>query len=262
MQFQGELDVIGNNIANSNTTGFKSARVDFADALSQTMGGSGAGTSIQVGTGVGTDAITNEFLQGTINRTGGINDLAISGDGFFVVRNAATNAQFVTRAGAFHLDSSNFLVTSDGLRVQGFNDPTLTAQGDIQIDNVGAPLASVAPVASYNFGSDGTINVRLTDGTQFVRGQVLLQNATNPEALLKEGDNLYSNLANAGPLAAPAAPNTNGLGLLVPTSLELSNVDLANEFAQLITTQRAFQASARIITTSDEILQEVVNLKR
>ena len=73
---------------------------------------------------------------------------------------------------------------------------------------------------------------------------------------------MWSNLANAGPLAAPSVAGTNGLGNIVASSLELSNVDLANEFSQLITTQRAFQASARIITTSDEILQEVVNLKR
>ena len=260
-QFQGELDVIGNNIANSNTTGFKSARVDFEDALSQTLQGAGPGTpTMQVGTGVTTDQISNVFQQGTINRTGGPTDLAISGNGFFIVRNAATGDQFVTRAGDFHLDSNNFLVTADGLRVQGFNDTALTTVGDIQIDNVGS--ISAAPVAAFNFAPNGQINVRQTDGTQFVRGQVLMQSATNPEALLKEGNNLWSNLANAGPLAAPSVAGTNGLGNIVASSLELSNVDLANEFSQLITTQRAFQASARIITTSDEILQELVNLKR
>src|SRR5262249_40031905 len=154
------------------------------------------------------------------------------------------------------------LVTADGLRVQGYTDAALTTLGDIQIDNTGAPLASTAPVAAYSFGSDGKVNVRLTDGTQFVRGQVLLQNVTNPQALVKEGENLYSNFANAGPLAQPSPPETNGLGDIVGTALEMSNVDLANEFSQLITAQRAFQASARIVTTSDEILQEVVNLKR
>ncbi len=261
-QFQEELDVIGNNIANSNTTGFKSARVEFADALSQTLQGPDPVAGMQVGTGVNTDSITNQFVQGTINRTGVNTDLAISGNGFFVVRNAATGAQFVTRAGDFHVDASGFLVTADGLRVQGYSDAALTTLGDIQIDNTGAPGGSTAAVAAYNFGADGKVNVRLTDGTQFVRGQVLLQNCTNPQALMKEGDNLYSNIANAGPLAQPSAPGTNGLGNIIGSALEMSNVDLANEFSQLITTQRAFQASARIITTSDEILQEVVNLKR
>jgi flagellar hook protein FlgE len=261
-QFQGELDVIGNNIANSNTTGFKTARVEFEDALSQTLQGPTPVTPMQIGTGVGTSSITNQFVQGTINRTGGPNDLAISGQGFFIVRNSASGDQFITRAGDFHLDTAGFLVTADGLRVQGYSDSGLTTLGDIQIDNQGAPLSSTAAVAAYSFGSDGKVNVRLTDGTQFVRGQVLLQNCTNPQALVKEGENLYSNWQNACPLAQPSAPETNGLGDIVGTALEMSNVDLANEFSQLITAQRAFQASARIVTTSDEILQEVVNLKR
>jgi flagellar hook protein FlgE len=103
--------------------------------------------------------------------------------------------------------------------------------------------------------------VQLQDGTLFARGQVLLQNFRSPESLIKEGNNLFSGLSAAGALAAPAAAGTNGLGNIVPGSLEMSNVDLAAEFSDLITTQRAFQASARIITTSDEILQELVNLK-
>ena len=79
---------------------------------------------------------------------------------------------------------------------------------------------------------------------------------------MKEGLNLYSGMASAGPLAAPSAPQSNGLGRIESGALEVSNVDLANEFANMITTQRAFQANARIITTSDEMLQELVALKR
>ena len=202
------MEVVGNNIANSNTTGYKSARVEFADALSQTLQGPSPVVGMQIGTGVNTDSITNQYVQGTINRTGNVTDLAISGNGFFVVRNSVTGDQFVTRAGDFHLDASGFLVTAEGLRVQGYSDAALATLGDIQIDNAGAPGGSTAAVAAYNFGSDGKVNVRLTDGTQFVRGQVLLQNCTNPQALMKEGDNLFSNLANAGPLAQPSPPAT------------------------------------------------------
>ena len=99
-----------------------------------------------------------------------------------------------------------------------------------------------------------------------MRAQILLQRFSDPQALLKQGNNLYSGLGSAGPLGGttPRAetPGTNGLGNIESSALELSNVDLANEFANLITTQRGFQASARIITTSDEVLQELVNLKR
>src|SRR5689334_3687313 len=126
-QFQEGMDVIGNNIANVDTTGFKSARVDFEDTLSQTLRGSPTGGSLQIGTGVTTAAINNQFTQGGINNTGTATDLAMDGNGFFVVQDATTAAQFVTRAGNFHVDGSNFLVTSGGLRVQGSITPGTTA---------------------------------------------------------------------------------------------------------------------------------------
>lgn len=260
-QFQERMDVIGNNIANVNTTGFKSARVDFADAFSQTLGNMG-GSPLQIGTGVTTSAIRNQFTQGAIARTGTLTDLAISGQGFFVVRNATSGAQYLTRDGAFQLDANGYLVTSTGLRLQGYADSGLTILGDLRIDNAGAPGGSTADVAAFTIDSSGYIRVRLTDGTEFVRGQVLLQNVQNPHALAKEGQNLYSNIATAGPLAQPQPPGSSGLGIVLSGALELSNVDLAQEFSTLITTQRAFQAGARVITTSDDILAEVVNLKR
>lgn len=260
-QFQQRMDVIGNNVANVNTVGFKGARVDFADALSQTLQGPGPGGSIQVGTGLGTNAITNQFVQGAITHTGGPTDLAISGNGFFVVKDPTSGAQYVTRAGDFHLDVNGYLVTSSGMRVQGYTDSGLATTGDIKIDNTGAPGGSTSPLAAFSFSSNGSVIVELQDGTQFTRGQVLLQNFQSPESLLKAGDNLYSGMAAAGPVGGLAAAGTNGNGSIMASSLEMSNVDLAGEFADLITTQRAFQASARIITTSDEILQELVNLK-
>ncbi|HMJ92311.1 MAG TPA: flagellar hook-basal body complex protein [Candidatus Acidoferrum sp.] len=270
-QFQGQMDVIGNNISNVNTTAYKSSRVEFADAFSQTLRTSAAGsgstsatTSLQVGTGVMTTAIENSFNQGSITRTGLPTDLAVSGQGFFTVRDAVNGATYATRAGDFRIDSNGYIVTNAGLRVQGFSDSALSARGDIQINATGAPSTAApgATVASYSFDQQGRVNVRLSDGTEFIRGQILLQNFTDPQALVKEGNNLYSGLAAAGALANPDVPGTLGLGRVEAGALELSNVDLANEFATLITTQRAFQACSRIITTSDEMLQELVNLKR
>ncbi len=272
--FQTSLDVIGNNIANSNTTGFKSGRVDFADALSQTLqsptlaSATTSGTApIQVGSGVQTVAIQNEFGQGTINSTGISSDLAVSGNGFFVVKDPSTTATYVTRAGQFKMDSSGYLVTDKGMRVQGYNDTSLSTVGDIQIDSTGSSNASTASYSSYSIDAQGKINVNMSDNSQFVRGQVLLMSFQNPQALLKSGNSLYSGIDMAGPLggagsAAPAAPGTSGLGMIRSGNLESSNVDLTSEFANMITSQRAFQANAKIITTSDEILQEIVNLKR
>jgi flagellar hook protein FlgE len=276
-QFQNRLDVIGNNIANSNTIAYKAARTDFADAFSQTLqvssaASSGAGQAgMQVGSGVITSSVKNIFTQGALNRTGVGTDMAIDGDGFFVVRDPVSAIEYVTRAGDFRLDSNNYLITNKGLRVQGFNAANNTsggARGDIQIDANLAPATTspTATMTTFSIGRDGNINVHMSDGTQFMRAQLLLQKFSDPQALLKEGDNLYSGIAAAGPLGGttPLAgqPGTNGLGGIESSALELSNVDLANEFANLIATQRGFQASARIITTSDEILQELVNLKR
>ena len=261
-QFQEEIDVIGNNIANVNTIGFKESRVDFEDTLSQAIG---AGSpSNQVGTGVATAAISTNFNPGTLNTTGVASDLAVSGQGFFVVQNSADQAQFVTRAGDFHVDYNGYLVTPDDLRVQGYSDAGLSAIGDLRIDATGAPstAAAGAKMKSWSIDQNGKINVVLDDGTQFVRGQVLLQNYSNPGALIKEGGNLYSATTLAGPLAALGVPGTNGLGEIKSGSLEMSNVELTAEMASLITAQRAFQANARVITTSDELLQEVANLKR
>jgi len=102
----------------------------------------------------------------------------------------------------------------------------------------------------------------LSDGTSGAIGQVVLQNFSNPQGLLKQGNNLFTFDANAGPLGAAAAPNTNGMGSIRAGALESSNVDLAGQMAAMITAQRAFEANAKIITTSDEVLQDVINLKR
>lgn len=271
-QFQGSLDVIGNNIANANTTAYKGARTDFADSFSQTLQLSSSGSSgtsgvagMQVGSGVNTSAVRNLFNQGGLNRTNIQTDLMVSGDGFFMVRDSVSGEQYATRAGNFQLDDSGRLITDQGFRVQGYSDSGLNTIGDIVIDGAGRPATADAnaTVVAFSINNEGVVNVRLSDGTEYARGQVLLQGFRAPQALLKEGNNLYSGLSAAGPFTAtPSAPGTNGLGRIQAGALELSNVDLANEFSKLITAQRGFQASARMITTSDEVLQELVNLKR
>lgn len=274
-QFQNRLDVIGNNIANSNTIAFKSARADFADAFSQTLQVSSASSSgsgqagMQVGSGVVTSAVKNLFTQGALNRTGVGTDLAISGDGFFTVKDPINGTEYATRAGDFRLDDSGYLITNKGLRVQGWIPTTASgARGDIQIDTQFLPATTdpTATMSTFSIAANGSVNVHMSDGTDYVRGVIMLQRFNDPQALLKAGDNLFSGMAAAGPLGGgtPLAeqPGTNGLGYIESSALELSNVDLANEFANLIATQRGFQASARIITVSDEILQELVNLKR
>ena len=298
-QFQTNLDTIGNNLANVNTIGYKSGRVEFADTLNQTLRagtpdsttGLRSGTaSVQVGNGVEVASVRNLFTQGAVSQTGVQTDLAISGEGFFIVKNS-TGEAFATRAGDFRVDKDGNLVTDQGLRVQGFKDAATGADytdadaiGDINLSKpatLPAGVTATASVANVSIDSGGRINMLLSDGTQFVRGQILLQRFTNPNALLKQGSNLYTGLTAAGPLtgttatlpfgSSPAGTTTatasaratsNGLGRIDSGALELSNVDIAREFSNMIITQRAFQANARVVTTSDAILQEIVQLVR
>jgi flagellar hook protein FlgE len=302
------IEVIGNNVSNINTVGYKGAKMRFEDAFSNTLqrgtGNTGLGSNTitqQIGTGTKIATIKTQFTQGPLQTTGGLTDLAVSGEGFFRVRDTLQGIEYVTRAGDFRVDDQGYLVTNTGFRVQGigFSDaqeaagatgwtsaaPALDTSSirDVRIDFNPASSASTARLETFQIDQGGYVNLFLSDGTSIRRGQILLQRFNDPAALVKEGDNLYSGIADAGPtetwpdtrvagvnsVTFPTGTNYQGLqaaqngnGRIISGSLELSNVDLTDEFAGMITTQRAFQAASRLITTSDEILQEIVNLKR
>jgi len=258
------MDVIGNNISNINTTGFKAGTVEFADALSNTLQGATQTTAAeQVGTGVQLTAIDNNWSQGAIESTGVPSQLAINGNGFFEVADPSTPTDiFATRDGTFSVNSSGYLVTANGCYVQGTNNVTSTT-GKIQVAVDPSKVASGVSMIAYTIDSSGKINVQQSDGTTYVSGQVLLTNVVDPQQLISEGNNLYSNLtaAGAGALAVPGSASS-GLGQIQGSALESSNVDLSTEMANLITAQRAFEANSKIITTSNEVLQTVVQMKQ
>jgi flagellar hook protein FlgE len=265
------MDIIGNNIANLNTTGFKSATGNLVDSFSDTLqaataatGNDNATDAMQIGTGVTTASITNDWSAGSINSTGVVSNLAINGNGFFVVQDPTTGAQYVTQDGTFTLNTNGYLVDATGMEVQGYSNSGLSTTGPIQINTTGMPSTSNpnASMTSYAINNQGVITVNLSDGTSFARGQVLLQNLGDPQALTSVGNNLYSNWTNAAPLAAAGAPGSGSLGTITSGALELSNVDLSAQMADLIVAQRAFEANSKIITTADELLQDVVNMKR
>lgn len=269
--FSKGLEVIGNNIANVNTTGYKSSTASYADSFSNTLGaatpttaaGTGRATT-QVGTGVGLAGIGTNYAQGTLASTGNVTDLAIAGRGFFVVKESVSGARFASRDGSFRLDDNGYLVNQSGLRLQGLTGAGLTAVGDVR---VGQTLPAGAALQSIEFDSSGNLTEFYSNGTSAVTNRVQLQNFTNTAALTREGNNLYSGLDLAGPsgggiLAGGNNPNSNGLGKLQSGALEQSNVDLTMAFSDLITTQRSFQAGSRLVTVSDTVLEDVVNLKR
>ncbi len=401
-----QMDVIGNNIANINTVGFKAGTMVFGDILSQSIaGGSGA---MQIGRGVGVTAVPTLFGQGSFMSTQSATDLAINGEGFFMV-NDTEGATYYTRAGMFTVDKTEYLVDVNGYRVQGYtyengvstnvigdismggvqSDPIATtrvsiganlngeaAKGDTFVsaltvyDSLGAghtltltftkaPLPSVGewsiavdmsdlgtatialdpaiigfdgdgkldPAttdiditvtgllpgdATIGIGDSGTINWDLKDavtdtdepaetmtgyaspsvnrslvcnghasgelqglsiggdgiiqglfsnGQTAEIGQIALAKFASPGGLNKMGSNLFATTINSG-AAVINAPGRGGLGEISPNSLEMSNADIATEFINMITAQRAYQANAKVITTTDQMMSELMNIKR
>ncbi|WP_122818407.1 flagellar hook-basal body complex protein [Nocardioides pantholopis] len=270
---QTMLDVTGNNIANANTIGYKSSNTVFSDTLSQMLtgpaganAGQGGTNPIQIGLGVQLAATNTNFTQGSNQTTGGPTDLMISGDGFFVVRSGPE--QLYTRAGAFTWDESGDLVTPTGARVQGYR---LDAAGDpvggmVNLNrNVTAGLTPALPAGAtmtgYSIGSDGKLVGSFSDGVNREVAQLAIADFDNPMGLVKVGNTSYRESANSG-AADIGVPSEGGNGSIVAGALEMSNVDLAAEFTNLILAQRGFQASSRVITTSDSVLEDLVNLKR
>lgn len=399
--FKTQLDVIGNNIANVNTTAYKAEGISFQETLTQTIKGASAPTSnsgginpSQVGLGVTVGSINIDNSQGNKTATGKDTDLAIDGNGYFVLGNGDSVAY--TRDGNFSLDSQyNLVSSSTGMKILGWQadlstgvldtskavssdsgikipvgglslakqtsgvtlagnldasaaqdtvypmqfdvydslgithqvkvtftkqaadstwqynvtSPDVTgtiASGNISfdssgystLDNIDLSMAladsngSVSPMAlsvdvgnlsqlngtssvnmsyqdglalgtleSYSIDSSGTIVGTFTNGSSRTLGQIALAGFNNPAGLNRVGNNLLMESPNSGN-ASINVPGANGIGTVSSGYLEASNVDLANEFANMITAQRGFQANSRIITTSDEVLQELVSLKR
>lgn len=285
--FQTKLDVIGNNIANVNTHGFKKGRVIFKDLYSQTVAGASSATATrggvnpkQVGLGAQLGAIDTIHAGGSTQFTGNTLDLAIEGDGFFVVaegpKAGPLKNEMFTRAGNFYMDQEGFMVNQDGKYVFGFGQqkekgteyPSFEGGWKkIDVTNGSKPTADIKPIKiptdaqTMSIGNDGLVTFVDSAGTLRVAGQLVLAKFPNAGGLQKSGANYYQPTANSGD-AFWALGTENGMGTVQSGSLEMSNVDLGEEFTEMIVAQRGFQANTRIITTSDEILQELVNLKR
>lgn len=397
---QTMMDVVGNNIANVNTTGFKKSNTIFQDILSQTLNGAGAPTSglggtnpAQIGLGAQVGAIAQNLQQGGLQSTGRDLDVALEGDGFFVLENGGE--QLFTRAGSFSIDANGNLVGTEGGFVQGWTadaagslnstgptgrlripvgeqiapimtstidfggnlsagaaigdttvtslnvfesqgskieltltfektganawnmtatsapngDPVAVGDGALQFDASGrltspadltaeiaagaipgmgavslrlggdgtgeiTQLAAQSSVAAVNqdgswtgqlvgitVGQDGILTGSYSNGQVKPIAQLAIASFSNPEGLERLTGTKWRASVNSG-LAQLGTASSGGRGLVAPGTLEMSNVDLSEEFTNLIRTQRGFQANSRVITTSDEMLQEIVNLKR
>ncbi len=250
---QFNIDTIANNLSNVNTTSYKKQRAEFKDLLYVAMNrgnrvdNDGRPVNLEVGHGVMPTATVKNFKNGSLMETQNPLDVAISGDGFFVVQ--LPNGEYrYTRDGSFKLSvegNRSRLVTSDGYRVLNENGNSIFFNRnvkDIDIDN------------------QGYITVEYQNGTNQRAGRLRLVDFMNPEGLLSEGSNLYS-VTDASGREIPI--NANAMdGKILQYYLEASNVEVVDEMVNMITAQRAYEVNSKTIQTSDEMLQMANNLKR
>ena len=244
------LDVIANNLANVNTTGFKRSSVQFQDILYETIvSGAGEGgigqekpTNIQVGHGNRAVSTFRTFAQGASAETGNPLDLAIEGDGFFQVLKADGGFAY-TRDGTFRINADGFIVTTTGLRF-------------------GTEISLPPDTDSINIGQDGIISVILAgeSGPDEI-GQIELARFVNPAGLQAVGGNLYEETVASGPPALGFASD-EGFGSIIQGFLEKSNVDVVQEMINMIIAQRAYEINSKAVKTADEMLAVANNLKR
>lgn len=307
---QQKMDVIGNNIANVNTYGFKSARVIFKESIYQTISNSTAGNTVyggsnpsQIGYGSKVGTVDLDFSASDYAPTGRATDCMIEGNGFFIVGpkkgeiaidDETDYSQFnFTRVGDFFIDGDGYLVDSNRNVVYGFTATDGRASDGTSAETIDIDSGFIRPLrvqlqdGSYgedgddgdlkrmtlkeiSIDSDGTIfgtndnktpGANPADGSRVVIGRLALANVPNPNALEKQSGPYFKAAANTGTIEA-YQPGSGSTGTIMSSGLEMAKVDLAQEFSDMITTQRGFQANSKIITVSDEMLQELVNLKR
>ncbi len=247
---QTNVDVISNNLANMTTTGFKRRRAEFQDLIYQNMQRVGSNTSdsgtvtpagVQVGLGVRTAAIYRINEQGTLQQTSNSLDLAIQGAGYFPVTLPSGDIAY-TRDGTFGLSPDGTIVTAAGYPVSGgiviptnATAVTISPAGSVQVSQAGQPVPTIV-------------------------GQLQLAVFPNEGGLDAQGDNLFLQSAASGPPVV-GTPNLPGFGSVLQGFVEGSNVNVVTEISSLITAQRAYEMNSKVLTTSDQMLSTLTNLR-
>lgn len=303
---QSKLDVIGNNIANVNTWGFKAASANFMDSLytnntnstggqTQLAGGQGGNNASQVGYGVQMSSISRDFSKSTPYQTGRELDVMIDGTGFLIVSSSPGNDNPIpvgagtdlkdapvglrlSRVGILSVDNQGYLVDNNKNYIYGYGTadngenfdtdnmlritiPRADSLNGMTFDDKEIGSTGKLILKNYRIMSDGTV-VGYTDTTEqkITLGKIALASVQNVDGLESESGYYYQMGDNVGDCTA--AQSNGILGTFLSGYLEMPNVDLAKEFSEMITTQRGFQANTKIITVTDEMLQELVNMKR
>jgi len=244
------IDVIANNLANVNTSGFKKSRAEFQDLLYQILRPAGAASSqdttiptgIQLGHGARPSAVQKIFTQGDFQNTKNELDWSIEGDGFFQIELPNGETSY-SRSGEFKLDADGRIVNPDGF---------------LLVPEISVPTNAM----SINVGMDGTVSViQADDATPVEIGTIQLARFVNASGLRSLGRNLYSPTAASGDEIV-GTPGENGFGTISQGFLEMSNVSVVDEMVNMITAQRAYETNSKVIQTADDMLQMANNLKR
>lgn len=262
---QTDLSTIANNVANAGSLGFKRSRATFGDlyasAPTQT-------TRMIPGHGTRLQGITQQFTQGTLEATDRTLDLAITGDGFFVVRGNPPRSDLTfTRAGAFSVTQDRRVVDTTGSQLQLM---PVDANGTVISSALGDMIPMTLPVAdpadpdaalaNISVSQDGVITATYANGTQQMLGAVAMASFTGVEGLRPVGDGHWQATGDSGPPLLNQAAN-GPLGSVRSGTLEKSNVDLTEELVSLIAAQRHFQANAQAIETAGAMTQTIMNLQ-
>jgi flagellar basal-body rod protein FlgG len=243
------LEAISHNIANGNTVGFKKERVDFQDLLYQTIKQAGtptgptttSPTGLQIGTGVRVVSTSRLFEQGTLQQTGNQLDVAIEGNGFFVIEQPDGTPAY-TRNGALRTDGEGRIVNAEGFPL----DPPITVPPD---------------ATGISIAANGMVSVTMPgETTPSDIGQIMTATFVNPAGLQALGHNLLvpTQASGEAQLGEPAA---DGRGALLQGAVEQSNVDIVEEMIGLISAQRSYEINSKVITTADEMLRAASQLR-
>jgi flagellar basal-body rod protein FlgG len=246
---QMNLDVIANNLANVNTSGFKKSSIQFQEMMYDTNKTPGASstdssttpTGAQVGYGSKPVATERNFTQGNLQQTGNTYDVAIQGQGFYKIT-LPDGSNAYTRDGSFLVNADGNLVTNQGYLVTGVG----------QID----PKATNVAI-----GADGTISATVNNAVVKI-SPITISNFPNPEGLNSLGSNLYQETAASGNAVDGQTPGVNGMGTLSQGYIETSNVQVVEEMVNMIQAQRAYEINSKAIQTSDQMMQMADNLRQ
>jgi len=246
---QLNIDVIANNLANVNTTGFKKSRADFQDVMYQSVKTTGAPTTnstqaagIEIGLGTTPAAVSKVFTSGNFAQTGNELDMAIEGEGFFQIQMPDGTTSY-SRAGSFKRDGQGRVVTTDGYPMM----PEMVVPSN---------------AIKISVGSDGTVSVvQSGQTTPTTIGTIQLATFQNPAGLSSMGRNLYQTTDASGD-ATTGTAGQNGIGTISQGFLEMSNVNVMEEMVNMIVGQRAYEINSKAVQAADEMLQQANNLKR